>query len=69
MRFKPIVEEDVCLAHGDCAVVAPDVFHVDDVAEVKGRGSPELILQAARACPAAAITVIDEETGEQIYPT
>ena len=36
MRYTPIVEEDVCLAHGDCAVVAPDVFHVDDVAEVNG---------------------------------
>jgi ferredoxin len=69
MRYKPIVEEDVCLAHGDCAVVAPDVFHVDDVAVVRGGGSPELILQAARACPAAAITVIDEETDEVVYPT
>jgi len=68
MRYKPVVEDDLCLAHGDCAVVAPRVFHVDDVAEVTGGGTPELILEAARACPAAAITVIDEDTGQVVYP-
>lgn len=68
MRYKPVVEDDLCLAHGDCAVVAPRVFHVDDVAEVTGDGTPELILEAARACPAAAITVIDEDTGQVVYP-
>jgi ferredoxin len=69
MRYKPVVEDDLCLAHGDCAVVAPRVFHVDDVAEVTGEGTPELILEAARACPAAAITVIDADTGQVVYPT
>ncbi len=69
MSYRAIVEEDVCLAHGDCAVVAPGVFRVDDVATVIGHGPSDLILSAARACPACAITVIDDESGEVVYPT
>jgi len=49
-------------------MVAPDVFAVDDIAVVIGEGRDETILAAARACPAGAITVTDQETGEQRYP-
>ena len=68
MSYVVSVDPGECAAHGDCAVVAPDVFRVDEVAEVIGTGSPELLLEAAQACPAAAITVVDSETGEQVYP-
>ena len=68
MSHVPQVDEGVCLAHGDCAVVAPDVFRVDEVAEVIGTGTPETLIAAAEACPAAAITIVDSETGDQIYP-
>jgi len=47
---------------------APSVFRLDDdLAEVMGNGPLELLLDAAEACPAGAISVIDE-SGEQIYP-
>jgi ferredoxin len=69
MPYRPLIDEDLCLAHGDCALVAPGVFQVDDVATVIGEGPPDLILAAARACPAGAITVVDEESGEVVYPT
>lgn len=68
MSYVPQVDAGACAAHGDCAVVAPGVFRVDEVAEVMGVGTPESVLGAAQACPAAAIAVIDAETGEQIYP-
>jgi ferredoxin len=68
MSYVPQVDQSACAAHGDCAVVAPDVFRVAEVAEVIGTGTPESVLAAAEACPAAAITVIDTDTGEQIYP-
>jgi ferredoxin len=68
MTYVPQVDSGACAAHGDCAVVAPDVFRVDEVAEVIGAGTPDSVVAAAEACPAAAITVIDSETGEQIYP-
>ena len=68
MTFVPQIDELACCGHGDCAVVAPDVFEVDDIAVVVGSGSREQLVAAARACPAGAITVIDDETGE-VVPT
>jgi ferredoxin len=62
------VDEFSCSAHGDCAVVAPGVFRVDDIAEVVGSAPVEVLVKAAEACPAMAITVVDEDTGEQLYP-
>jgi ferredoxin len=55
----PIVDESACCGHGDCAAIAPDVFRVEDVAIVLGPGPDELVEEAARACPAAAIEVAD----------
>ena len=62
------IDELSCTAHGDCAAIAPQAFVVDDIAEVVGSAPLEVLLEAARACPAAAISVEDAETGEQVYP-
>ena len=62
------VDEFACAAHGDCALVAPGVFTIEDIAFVTGEGSDEAILAAARACPAGAISVTDAGTGELVYP-
>jgi ferredoxin len=67
-RYVPKIDELECLAHGDCEAAAPGVFRVGEIAEVVGEGEPEAILEASRACPAAAITVFDAETGDQVYP-
>ena len=55
-------------AHGDCADVAPQIFAVGEIATLVGTGSDEELLAAAEACPALAITVTDETTGEVVYP-
>lgn len=69
MSYVPTVDESACSAHGDCVAVAPHVFELNgEVAAVIGTGTPEEVLQAAEACPAAAIVVTDAETGEQVYP-
>ena len=68
MTLLPTIDPLACSAHGDCAVVAPEVFRVDDTAAVVGSGPPDLVLRAAEACPAVAITVVDDATGEQVYP-
>jgi ferredoxin len=68
MTYLPIVDEAACAAHGDCAVVSPDVFRIDEVAVVVAGGPPDLILEAARACPSAAIEVVDQDTGAVVYP-
>jgi ferredoxin len=68
MSYIAKVDPDECSAHGDCVDVAPQVFRLDDVAEVIGTGPDDLILEAAEACPAVAISVIDDETGETVFP-
>ena len=68
MSYLVEIDGSACAAHGDCADVAPEVFEVDDVAEVIGTGPPELLLAAAQACPSAAIRIIDQRTNEQLYP-
>ena len=49
-------------------VIAPDVFDVEDIAVVIGRGDDEMLREAARACPAGAIVLTDDATGAQVYP-
>ena len=68
MSYLAVIDESSCLAHGDCAELAPEVFVLEDVARVIGTGPHELLLAAAEACPATAISVIDQETGETVYP-
>ena len=68
MTYLPVVDETSCSAHGDCEHLAPSVFRVDDIAVVTGAGTPEEVLAAAKACPAGAISVIEDTTGEQVYP-
>ncbi len=68
MTLIPVVDANECSAHGDCVEIAPQVFRLDDTAVVIGTGPDDLILEAAEACPAVAISVIDEETGETVFP-
>ena len=68
MTLIPTVDPLACSAHGDCEIVAPDVFRVGETAEVIGTGPPDLILEAAEACPAVAISVVDDATGAIAYP-
>jgi ferredoxin len=68
MTYVAIVDPDECSAHGDCVEVAPDVFVLGDVAEVIGAAPPEVLLAAAEACPAVAISVVDRQTGERLFP-
>ena len=68
MSYKATVDPDECSAHGDCVEIAPSVFRLDDVAVVIGADSPELMTEAAEACPAVAITIVDESSGESVFP-
>lgn len=68
MKAVAQIDEFSCSAHGDCAAVAPDVFRVDDVAVVIGDADVDVLIKAAEACPAGAISVVDADTGQQIYP-
>ena len=67
MSPRAVIDEAACLAHGDCGAIAPEAFEVDAIATVIGEASLERLLEAAEACPAGAIAVLDE-AGEQRYP-
>jgi ferredoxin len=69
MTYVPTIDPNECSAHGDCVDIAPEVFRLgDDIAEVIGTGPDDLMLEAAEACPAVAITIVDGETGETVFP-
>jgi ferredoxin len=68
MSLRVQIDHDACLAHGDCAVVAPGVFEVDDTARVVADAPDGVLSAAAQACPSVAIVLTDAETGEQVYP-
>jgi ferredoxin len=68
MSYILRIDKNACSAHGDCVEIAPQVFELEETANVIGDGPDELILKAAEACPALAISVIDSETGETVFP-
>ena len=68
MTLIPHIDESACAAHGDCVDVAPQVFRLDDIAEVIGTGPDDLLMEAAKACPSVAIILVDQDTGAQVYP-
>jgi ferredoxin len=68
MSYVATIDAGACSAHGDCEVIAPEIFALEDVAVVVGTGPDELMLEAARICPSVAIVVTDGDTGEQVYP-
>ena len=70
---KPIVDREKCIGAGPCVATAPDAFELDEsnIAFVKDTWvdvADETLLQAAQACPVAAITIKEKESGKQVYP-
>lgn len=62
--MKITVDTNLCEVHGDCVVAAPDIFDIgedDEVVQVldaePGEEHRAQVVQAARMCPVAAITV------------
>jgi ferredoxin len=68
MTLLALIDPNVCSAHGDCEDIAPEIFHVEDIAVVIGTGPDELMMAAAAACPTTAIRIVDRDTREQLYP-
>ena len=72
MAVKILVDRKRCVTAATCVDIAPEVFELDefDKAVVKNPtgADEETILAAAEGCPVEAIYVIDEETGQQLFP-
>jgi ferredoxin len=71
-KLKVTVDHDVCVGNAMCPHIAGKVFQLnaDRQSEVTDPdGEPrEVVLEAAEACPVSAITVVDADTGEQLFP-
>jgi ferredoxin len=71
-RLRVTVNTTKCQSYKRCAAVAPAVFGIgnDGKATVlHTEGTPqEEIVKAARSCPYRAITVVEEDSGDQLFP-
>ncbi len=70
MRPMAQIDERACAAHGDCLDLAPTAIALsdDDVAIAIGSAPEDVLVRAAEACPSVAISVVDADSGEQLYP-
>lgn len=68
MKIKAQIDREACLGYGDCVELAPGAFELDETARVVGDAPEKRLRDAARACPAEAILLIDIETGERVDP-
>ncbi len=71
-RIAIEVDRALCYGFGDCVDSAPGVFERDEesksiVVDPDAQDKDDIVL-AAQDCPVDAITILDAETGEQIYP-
>ena len=62
--IKVYVDPDICETHGQCTLVAPDIFWLDDDGDLHYEPNPEASMrkaveQAAENCPTLAIRVTD----------
>jgi ferredoxin len=58
---RVVVDDSRCEGHGQCAVRAPTVYALDDdgVVQVLAHDDVETARLGARACPVAALTVVE----------
>jgi ferredoxin len=71
-QLRAIVDPDKCQGFAACVRAAPTVFSLglDQIAEVDSAAlvDRDHLIRAAKSCPFAAVALIDEAVGTQIYP-
>jgi ferredoxin len=71
MPYQIKIDRRLCSGYAECVGIAPEVFRLGDdnisvVVDPEG-ADDETVLDAARACPVDAITVIDQYE-DQLWP-
>lgn len=71
-KWTIVVDRDLCIGAASCVAVAPKTYALDNEAKAiflptAQEEGEDIQLDAAKACPVAAI-IIKDETGKQIYP-
>ena len=70
--LKVHIDRDLCIGAATCLAIAPEVYALDNEAkaiiiDTAPNSSNENIIDAARACPTAAISIIDKD-GVKVFP-
>lgn len=69
--MKIRVDRNLCRGLGNCVVIAPTVFKLDEENKAvildPASVSDDALLEAAESCPENAIIVVDDQ-GNQVYP-
>jgi len=72
-KFRIELNQAKCQSYNKCVATAPGIFELDENRKVRladnGEVTDDVVVKAARNCPYRVITVVDSETGEQIFPT
>lgn len=71
-KIKVKVDRSLCIGAATCVAIAPKMFSLDNKAkaiilDTSGEENYQVVLEAAKSCPVAAI-IIEDEKGKQIYP-
>lgn len=62
--YQIVIDRSLCSGFGACAELAPDIFELDaaGTASVRvGESNDPAVLDAAAACPMAAIAIVKRE--------
>lgn len=71
-NLKVHIDRDLCIGAATCNAIAHHTFELDGeskavVLDTAEQDTDEVIMEAARGCPVAAI-IIENENGEKMYP-
>ena len=71
-KLRVSVDHNLCVGNSMCETIAPKVFVLNDDRQSEAVNpdgdTEENILEAAENCPVSAISVVDAETGETLFP-
>ena len=71
-KLRVSVDHNLCVGNAMCETFAPKVFVLNDDRQSEAvdpeADTEENILEAAENCPVSAISVVDAETGEKLFP-
>jgi ferredoxin len=72
-KYTMRIDRSLCIGAATCVALAPKAWELDDEAKAiildsAGEESDDALVNAAKGCPVAAITIVDNETGEQVFP-
>ncbi len=71
-KLRVSVDHNICVGNSMCETTAPKVFVLNDDRQSEAVNpdgdTEENILEAAENCPVSAISVVDAETGEKLFP-